>query len=88
MHSSVFKIVPLWAIEAGRSYRSVIDWVRRGCTGFAPQFVKQNVLMKNCVPGAPWVETGTYLGTTTKFLSARSPKVHSIEPSGLVAVTS
>jgi hypothetical protein len=80
MKSSVFRVMPLWAIEAGRSFRSVIDWVRRGCIGFAPQFVKQNILMTYCVPAAPWVETGTYLGTTTKFLAARSPKVHSIEP--------
>jgi hypothetical protein len=80
MKSSVFSIVPLWAIEIGRSVRSVIDWMRRGCIGHAPQFVKQNILMKYCVPAAPWVETGTYLGTTTRFLAARSPKVHSIEP--------
>lgn len=80
MKSLEFRLVPLWTIETGRSFRSVIDWVRRGCIGYAPQFVKQRVLMKYCVPEAPWVETGTYLGTTTKFLSARSPKVHSIEP--------
>jgi hypothetical protein len=76
----VFRFVPLWAIETGRSLRSIVDWVRRGCVGYAPQFVKQRVLMKYCVPGAPWVETGTYLGTTTKFLAARSPLVHTIEP--------
>jgi hypothetical protein len=80
MKSSVFNVVPLWAIEAGRSFRSVVDWIGRGCIGYAPQFVKQRVLMKYCVPGAPWVETGTYLGTTTKFLATRSPEVHSIEP--------
>ena len=80
MKGSVFSLLPLWAIESMRSIRSIVDWVQRGCIGHAPQFVKQRVLMKYCVPGAPWVETGTYLGTTTKFLAARSPLVHSIEP--------
>lgn len=80
MKDSVFSMTPVWAIELGRSAKSLVDWVRRGCIGFAPQFVKQQVLAKYSVSGAPWVETGTYLGTTTKFLAARSPKVHSIEP--------
>lgn len=80
MKGLVLEIVPLRIIEIGRSVRSVIDWLRRGCVGYAPQFVKQNVLMKHCAPGAPWVETGTYIGTTTKFLAARSPEVYSIEP--------
>jgi hypothetical protein len=46
MKSSVFKIVPLGAIELGRSFKSIVDWMQRGCIGYAPQFVKQNVLMK------------------------------------------
>jgi hypothetical protein len=84
MKTSILNFLPLGVIETGRSARSVIDWVRRGCVGYAPQFVKQNVLMKHCVPGAPWVETGTYIGTTTKFLSTHAPRVHSIEPANVL----
>jgi hypothetical protein len=33
------------------------------------------------IPGAVWVETGTYKGDTTKFLSASAEFVYSLEPS-------
>ena len=36
--------------------------------------------MKYGIPNAQWVETGTFLGTTTKFLSQRYPFVYSVEP--------
>jgi hypothetical protein len=56
-------------------------WKARGYLERAPQFVKEAVLLKYGLPGAQWVESGTYRGTTTQFLSASFPYVHSIEPS-------
>ena len=55
-------------------------WRKRGYTGPRPQFIKKKVLEKYGVAKAQWIETGTYLGTTTKFLSARAPQVYSLEP--------
>jgi hypothetical protein len=56
-------------------------WKKRGWSDNAPQFVKESILRKYSIPGATWVETGTYKGTTTRFLSAMAPKVYTIEPS-------
>lgn len=37
-------------------------------------------MLNNCVENATWIETGTYKGSTTAFLSQHSPMVYSIEP--------
>jgi hypothetical protein len=46
----------------------------------SPLFVKRQVLLRNAVKNAIYVETGTYLGDTTNFLSKHFPKVISVEP--------
>lgn len=59
---------------------SHVKWWLRGFESPSPQFIKLRILSRNCVPGAAWIETGTYLGETTKFLSKHSKMVFSIEP--------
>jgi hypothetical protein len=39
------------------------------------------ILLNNAVLGAPWIETGTYLGETTSFLGRHFPLVVTLEPS-------
>lgn len=46
----------------------------------APE-VKRNVLKRHCLFGANWIETGTYLGETSLYLSQFSSSVTTIEPS-------
>jgi hypothetical protein len=46
----------------------------------SPQFIKHSVLLRNALPNSIWVETGTYLGQTTKKLSKHGLYVYSIEP--------
>lgn len=62
------------------SLKALLDWRKRGWSDHAPQFVKQAVLSKYAITGATWVETGTFMGATTRFLAAMSPKVHTVEP--------
>jgi hypothetical protein len=45
-----------------------------------PHFVKKNIFIKYALVNSDWVETGTYKGNTTRFLSKRFPHVYSIEP--------
>jgi hypothetical protein len=61
-----------------------VKWWIRGFEPPSPQFIKLRILLRNSIPGAPWVETGTYLGETTKFLSKNSKMVFSIEPAALL----
>jgi len=48
----------------------------------APQLIKVNVLARSGIKNGDWVETGTYLGDTTKFLAKKFPKslIYSLEP--------
>ncbi len=56
-------------------------WRQRNFEAPSPAKVKRNVLLRNAIPGAPWIETGTYLGDTTMFLARRFPRVVTLEPS-------
>lgn len=60
--------------------REISQWVARGCPAPSPPFIKRDVLQRNGIAGATWVETGTFLGDTTEFLSRIASKVISIEP--------
>jgi len=63
-----------------RRQKALHAWKKRGWSDNAPQFVKEAILRKYAIDGAPWIETGTYMGTTTRFLSTMAPKVYTIEP--------
>lgn len=58
-----------------------LRWVQQGFTLPAPQWVKLQFLLKNQIKDGDWIETGTYLGDTSKSLSKRAPKVITLEPS-------
>ena len=58
------------------------DWYFfKNCSPPPPHFIKQSLLLRHGISKSIWVETGTYLGQTTKFLSENFNFVHSIEPS-------
>jgi len=61
--------------------KSFWHWNKRRYAAPSPNSVKQSCLIRNGVPNATWVETGTYLGTTTLQLSKHALFVYSIEPS-------
>jgi|SRR5579872_1937728 len=56
------------------------DWGDREFAAPSPHFVKQKVLLRNGLPDATWVETGTFMGDTTSVLSKVAKMVYSIEP--------
>jgi hypothetical protein len=60
--------------------RNLINWNNRKYAAPSPHFIKQACLIRNSIPNATWVETGTYLGSTTRLLSKHASIVYSIEP--------
>lgn len=60
--------------------RGYLQWGGRQYAAPSPHAIKQACLLRNSFPDATWVETGTYLGQTTKVLSKVASMVHSIEP--------
>jgi len=60
--------------------RGYVQWGERQFAGPSPHFIKQACLVRNGFPNATWVETGTFLGQTTHFLSKHAAAVYSIEP--------
>jgi hypothetical protein len=56
------------------------DWRKRQFAAPSPGHIKERVLLRNGIPNAQWVETGTYLGDTTALLSRNARQVYSIEP--------
>ena len=65
---------------------SLIKWIRSYFRGPSPHFVKMNFL--NLARDVDvWIETGTYLGQTTRKLSAMASTVISIEPSTELATS-
>jgi hypothetical protein len=71
-NSYPYRILRLW--------QEFIRWSKFGYAAPSPHFIKQTVLLRNAIPGSTWVETGTYLGQTTKELSKNGIFVYSIEP--------
>jgi hypothetical protein len=57
-------------------------WANKKFNLPVPQLIKVNVLARNGIKNGDWVETGTYLGDTTKFLAKQFPKslIYSLEP--------
>ncbi|QWD09517.1 class I SAM-dependent methyltransferase [Polynucleobacter paneuropaeus] len=58
----------------------VINWAGRNYSSPSPAFIKRAVILRNSIRNSIWVETGTYLGETAKFLSKTAKTVYTIEP--------
>lgn len=60
--------------------RDMREWHLRSFAAPAPMHVKRSVILRLGIPGATWIETGTYLGDTTALLARHGRSVISIEP--------
>ena len=58
-------------------------WKRSNYAPPSPYKIKNSILFNNSIKNCPWIETGTYLGETTKFLGKNFPLVITFEPSRL-----
>ncbi len=74
-------VLLLRAKELADPFIQINKWVRSDFSPPSPSFVKRRVLKREGIPQGAWIETGTYLGGTTKLLAGISSQVVSIEPS-------
>jgi hypothetical protein len=56
------------------------EWALRSFSAPSPKHVKQQVMLRNNLINATWIETGTFYGDTSYFLSQHSKFVHTTEP--------
>jgi hypothetical protein len=80
MKELIRSILPVRILEAINKYRQMRQWREHSYLENSPQLVKEEVFVTYGIQNAQWVETGTYMGTTTNFLADRFAYVHSIEP--------
>jgi hypothetical protein len=78
--TSKFKLLSLILIAFHR-VKEWISFVSRNFDAPYPTFIKRKTLVSHSVFNGSWIETGTYMGSTTQFLARRYPKVTTIEPS-------
>lgn len=78
MMNSIFL---LRAKELADPFIQVKNWVASQYSPPSPSFVKRRILAREGFADGAWIETGTYLGGTTKALARIFPEVISIEPS-------
>jgi hypothetical protein len=71
-----------------RGYKKIIfifdsykSYYLRNFTSPAPRFIKMRTLVNFAHPQGTWLETGTYMGDTSRYLAKRYKKIISIEPS-------
>jgi hypothetical protein len=73
-------VLPDLILNLIMNIRQFLEWRKRNFLENSPQFVKNKIFLKYGIANAQWVETGTYRGITTKFLSENYDIIHSIEP--------
>jgi hypothetical protein len=75
-----FKFTSLVMIALQRT-RELFQFYQRNFDAPYPTFIKRKTLVSHAVPDGNWIETGTYVGSTSKFLSRKFPRITTIEPS-------
>jgi hypothetical protein len=72
--------VPNAIYSSVKFLKSIQEWSGRNYSSPSSHFIKQKCLLRNGLKDGCWIETGTYLGETTRFLSKHFNMVYSIEP--------
>jgi hypothetical protein len=74
------KIFSKYLLNLLKKFNQIQSWKKRNYLGNAPQFIKELIFLRDAIPNAQWVETGTGKGVTTKFFATSFPFVYTIEP--------
>jgi len=80
LKSSKFKYSTIILIGVQR-IREWLQFYKRNFDAPFPTSIKRKTLTSHSLPKSNWIETGTYMGSASKYLSKRYPHVTTIEPS-------
>jgi hypothetical protein len=80
------RIFPFYFNLSATNKLEFVGWFKRNFENPVPHFLKMKVLSAASDVDA-WIETGTYVGQTTRFLGESGTTVVSIEPSVDLAVS-
>lgn len=78
--SVVGSIIPGSVKQRLITVKSFQEWRRRGYAAPVPNVLKRSVFARHGRLDDTWIETGTYLGTTTAHLARTASHVYTIEP--------
>tara|TARA_B100000989_G_scaffold102159_1_gene74665 strand:+ start:156 stop:845 length:690 start_codon:yes stop_codon:yes gene_type:complete len=67
-------------VNSDINLNDLVQWSKSNFRVPTPQFTKNSVFQRHTDDLTVWVETGTYKGTSTEFLSKCSKYVYTIEP--------
>jgi hypothetical protein len=59
--------------------KELAQWKEREFKNPTPQFIKNSIFLEHSDKESVWIETGTYRGTSTKFLAQNNKFIHTIE---------
>ena len=59
--------------------KELSEWKEREFKTPTPQFIKNSIFLEYSNNESVWIETGTYRGTSTRFLAQNNKFVHTIE---------
>lgn len=62
------------------NFLDYLKWHMRGFPAPLPNYIKLKTLYKNALPKGVWIESGTYYGETTNYLSKRFRHIYTVEP--------
>ena len=74
------KIFSKYLLNLLKKFNQIQSWKKRNYLGYAPQFIKESIFLRDAISNEQWVETGTGKGVTTNFLAGSFPYVYTIEP--------
>jgi hypothetical protein len=79
MRATLYRWIPTNVLTYVGDSARYVEWIYRGYSAPPPPAVKRRVLLRNALNDAVWIESGTYFGDTTFFLSKHANHVYSIE---------
>ena len=80
LYSGTESLVSIKRLLGDSQYlKELAEWKEREFKNPTPQFIKNSIFLEHSSKESVWIETGTYRGTSTRFLAQNNKFIHTIE---------